>query len=114
MGFWGLFLLLLFGVHLLIKRVAQVIKWERLHWLIQGMGLMLGGLRGLWWSGFLLIVLASSGVIWVQQAVEERSLIGPSLLPVSRTILEQVGDRFPGGAQPHGGDLVPPIRSDAT
>ena len=111
-GFWGLFLLLLLGVHLLIKRVAQVIKWERLHWLIQGVGLIFGGLRGLWWSGFLLIVLASSGVIWVRQAVEERSLIGPSLLPASRTVLEQVANRFP-VAQPRGSDLVPPIRSDA-
>lgn len=113
LGFWGLFLLLLLGVRLLIKRMVQVIRWERLHWLIQGLGLLLGGLRGLWWSGFLLIVLASSGMLWVRQAVEERSLIGPSLLPASRTILEQVADRFP-GAQPHGDDLVPPVRSDTT
>ena len=112
-GFGEFFLVLVVGARLIIKRVAQVIKWERLHWLIQGMGLMLGGLRGLWWSGFLLIVLASSGVISVRQAVEGRSLIGPSLLPVSRTVLEQVADRFP-GAQPHGDDLVPPVRSDTT
>ena len=112
-GFWGLFLILVLGVHLIIKRVVQIIKWERLHWLIQGMGLLLGGLRGLWWSGFLLIVLAGSGVTWIQRSVEEHSLIGPSLLPASRAVLEQVADRFP-CAQSRGSDFVPPLISHAT
>ena len=113
-GFWGFFLVLVVGVRLILKRVAQVIRWERIHWTIQGMGMLLGGLRGLWWSGFFAVVLASSGVTWLQQSVEEHSLIGPSLLPASRAILEQVADRFP-GAQPHGTEPVPPIiPSDGT
>ncbi len=97
---------------MIVKRVAGVIKWERVHWLLQGMGLLLGGLRGLWWSGFLLIVLASSGFNGLRQSVEERSLIGPQLLPVARRSLEQVVERFP-GALPRGSDLVPLIK-DAT
>ena len=76
--------------------------------------MLLGGLRGVWWSGIFIIVLASSGVTWLQQGVEERSLIGPLLLPASREMLEQVAGRFP-GAQPHGTELVPPvIQSDET
>ena len=113
LGFWGLFLILTLVAHLVAKRVAQAIKWERLHWLIQGMGLLLGGLRGAWWSGFLLIVLASSGVTWLLRGVQEHSLIGPSLLPVSRAVLEQVADRFP-GASSRGSDLVPPFKAGAT
>ena len=112
-GFWGLFLMLVLGGHLIIDRAATLIKEERLHWALQGMGLFLGGLRGLWWSGFLLIVLASSGLNGLRQSVEERSLIGPQLLPVARASLEQVAERFP-GAQPRGSDLVPSIGSDAT
>ena len=113
-GFWGFFLVLVIGVRLLLKRVAQLIKWERIHWIIQGMGMLLGGLRGLWWSGFFVIVLASSGVTWLRQGVEERSLIGPALLSASRAILEDVAGRFP-GAQPHGAELVPAIiQSDET
>lgn len=113
LGFWGLFFILVLVAHLVVKRVAHAIRWERLHWLVQGMGVLLGGLRGVWWSGFLLITLASSGIAWLRQGVQERSLIGPSLLPVSRAVLEQVADRFP-GASSRGSDLVPPLKAEAT
>ena len=108
-AFWGLFLSVWWGVRLVLKRVANVIKWERFHWLFQGGGLVLGGLRGLWWSGFILLVFSSTGVPFLRASVEERSVLGPRVLHVFRTSLERVTDRFP-GAQHRSVDLIPHVQ----
>ena len=106
--FWAFFLIVSLAVRIVLRRAADVIKWERLHWAVQGLGLVLGGLRGLWWSGFLLVVLSSSGVAFLRQSVEERSMFGPRLLHVAREGLVRAADRFPGAAG-RGPDLVPPL-----
>ena len=107
--FWGFFFILLIGMHIILKRITQVIKWEQVHWAVQGIGLVLGGFRGLWWAGFLALALSSSGFGALQESVAERSILGPRLLDVSRAGLEQVAARFPG---PKAGDvLIPPILS---
>ncbi len=111
--FWGLFLSLLYGVHLIIRAVTSTIKWERLHWSIQGCGLILGGLRGLWWAGFTLVVLSASGVTYFQESVETRSVIGPRLLPIATTGLEYATAFYP-GSQYHTEVLVPPIQQKAS
>ena len=105
----ALFLILIFAVHMIIRRVTNVIKWERLHWAIQGLGLMVGALRGLWWSGLILAVLTSSGVTYLQESVEKRSVLGPRLAQLARVQLEQVADRFP-GASLRGPFLIPPMK----
>jgi uncharacterized membrane protein required for colicin V production len=48
--FWLIFLMMALALRVVLARLGDVIKWERLHWTIQGLGLILGGLRGLWWS----------------------------------------------------------------
>ena len=110
--FWTLFLLLWVVVRLIQKRLSAVIKWERLHWIIQSAGLVCGGLRGLWWAGFIVVVLSSSGFTYLRQSVEERSLLGPKLLRLSRDALGQAADRFP-GAVSRGAELVPPVKPSA-
>ena len=110
--FWGLFLILAAAMRVIVRRLSEVMKWERLHWIVQGMGLVLGGLRGLWWSGFILVALSSSGVTVLQQSVEERSVLGPRMLNVARNTLGRVADQFP-GAKNRGLMLVPPIRLSA-
>ena len=107
--FWAFFLILVLLVHMVLKRVTDVIKWERLHWALQGFGLVLGGLRGFWWATFLLIALTSSGFTGVRESVEKRSVIGPGLLPIGRMTVERVIDRFP-GAENRGQTLIPPIK----
>ena len=107
--FWGLFLSLVYAVRLIIKTVTSAIKWERLHWFIQGCGLILGGLRGLWWAGFTLVVLSASGITYFQESVEMRSIIGPRLLPIASTALEYATALYP-GSQYHTEVLVPPIQ----
>ena len=108
--FWGLFVILLVGMHVVLRRITHVIKWERLHVAVQGLGLVLGGLRGVWWAGFLALVLSSSGIGPLQQSVEERSLLGPRLVDVSRTTLEDITSRFPDASVRHE-SFIPPILS---
>lgn len=105
MGFWSLFGLLVVIVRVVSRRVTDVLKWERLHWFVQGVGLFLGGVRGLWWAGFLLIVLVSSGVPFLATSVEQGSVLGPRLLAVAQGGLEQVANRFPGSKH----RPVPPV-----
>jgi uncharacterized membrane protein required for colicin V production len=108
--FTGLLLLCVLLVHVVLRRLTELIKWERLHWTIQGLGLILGGMRGLWWSGLVLVVLISSGVTYLQESVEVRSVLGPRLAGIARENLERIADRFPGAAQRGSGHLVPPLR----
>ena len=107
--FWGLFLILLFAVRLLLRRVTEVLKWERVSWLTQGIGMVLGGVRGVWWSGFIILALSSSGFSYLQESVEHRSLLGPRLLELSQANLERIADQFP-GAQGRGETLIPPAK----
>ena len=107
--FVALFFGLLVAVHRLVKFLTAFIKWERLHWFIQGIGIALGALRGLWWSGFLLLVFVSSGVTYLKASVEERSIFGPRLVDLSRESLERVANQFP-GAEHRGETLVPPVK----
>ncbi len=108
--FWAVFLILMVAVHMVVRRVAHLVKWEPLHWFTQAIGLTLGGLRGVWWSGFLALALSLSGFIYAQQSVEERSVLGPPLLRMYRPRLEQIADRFPGKGF-RGNTLMPPAKA---
>ena len=106
--FWVFFLISWLAIRVILRSLTGLMKWERVHWVLQGAGLVLGGLRGLWWSGFLLLVFVASGFVYLQQSVEERSVFGPRVLAASRTCLEQLAARWPGGVS-HDGVLIPPI-----
>lgn len=106
--FWVVFLSLLLAVRIFTRRVSDLIKWERLHWMIQGVGMVLGGIRGLWWAGIIVIGLSSAGVEYLRVSVEENSVLGPQLVTTARTVLEDVVQVFPGAA-PRGTALFPPL-----
>ena len=96
--------LLLLGVGLFVGRLlllalTNFLKWERLHWIVQGLGLMLGGLRGLWWAGLLLLLLLATGVPYLKDSIEERAVFGPRLASVAKDSLEFVADWYPGHAK---------------
>ena len=85
------------GVHLFLRKVVErFLKWERLHWTVQGTGLTLGGIRGLWWAGLVMLVLLATGLPYLSDSVQERSTLGPRLVEVSTTVLTEVADRYPG------------------
>ena len=105
-----LFLGTLVLVRMGINRLTELIKWERLHWAIQGLGMILGGLRGLWWAGLILLICASSGFGYLRESVETESILGPRLVGLSREGLGRIADRFP-GSQSGRRVLIPPMRS---
>ena len=107
MSFIALFLTLWIVSRVVIRSFSQIMKWERLHWLLQSIGLVLGGLRGLWWSAFLFVVLSSSGFLYLRQSIDERSLLAPRLLDVSRQTMVRLLEEVPGASR--GTQLVPAV-----
>ncbi len=96
-AFWAVFFAVLLTVHVLVRSLTQLVKWEPFHWVTRSLGLAVGGLRGLWWSGVILLALTSSGFVYLRESVEERSMVGPRLVTVARERLEQILDWVPGG-----------------
>ena len=108
--FWALLFGSLFLVHLLIKFMTTFLKWEKVHWFIQGLGITLGALRGLWWSGLLILAFVSSGFPYLRTSVEDRSVLGPRLLTLSHEWFERVADGFP-GAEYRSKPILPPLKA---
>jgi hypothetical protein len=97
------------GLRVVIRAAAAVVKWERIHWFLQGVGLFLGTLRGTWWAGLVVLAMGVSGFQYLQESVQRASLFGPHLAAAARESLIAVTDRFP-GARSRVTTLVPPAR----
>ncbi len=97
--FFVLFLILLVTGDRLAQGAARLLSWERSHWAVQGAGLAVGGLRGLWWTGLMLMLLSASGVAYLRDSVEAHSVFGPKFLDSTSRTIVQVVDRFPGASQ---------------
>jgi uncharacterized membrane protein required for colicin V production len=108
MVFWLVFLTVTLAGRWVIAQVARVIQWERVHWTMQGLGGLLGALRGLWWGGFVALALSSSGFAYLQDSVSLRSLFGPQLSALSQASLEALSQRLPGWPSPP--QLIPPVK----
>jgi len=107
--FLVLFVTVRFLVRLLVRLCCDVVKWERLHWFVQGLGLFFGGVRGLWWAGFLVVVLTGTQIPYLKSSVEEKSIVGPRLAQLAQNTIEQVANMFPGAGQRRSLALVPAI-----
>ncbi len=83
-------------MHVLLRALTKVLKWERLHWFIQLVAVACGALRGMGWAGLVVLALAWSGVPYFTASVEERSLSGPFIVGKAQMVLEEVSNRFPG------------------
>ena len=111
--FWGFFLMVLVVFHTVVRRLTSLMKWERIHWSIQGMGMVLGTVRGLWWSGFVLLALSMSGFVYLQQSIQDRSVLGPRLTETSHSVLERLVNQLPGQLRQRGDIFIPPIGKQA-
>lgn len=107
--FWLLLIGLSLAWRVVMRAAASVVKWERVHWFLQSLGLILGAARGGWWAGLIVLSLTTSGFQYLQQSAQERSLLGPHLASVSREGLLAITDRFPGTGY-RLKTLVPPAR----
>ena len=108
-SFWVLFLIVVMITRLITKYVASFIKWERLHWVLEVVGMLVGALRGFWWAGILLVAFSSSGIPFLRRSVEERSVLSPYLLNVSYENLEYATNHFPGAELKQPETLFPPL-----
>ena len=71
-----------------------------------------GLLRGLWWIAIILVAMATSGVPYLKASVEERSVLGPNMLPFVQKALEEVANQFP-GTDGRGEEIIPPMKRTA-
>ncbi len=104
--FWGLLSVLFVCVQFLMRLIVRLIKPPASHWSLRAVGLLVGSVHGLWWSGVLLVALSSSGAVYLRNSVEERSILGRRLRPPSEMCLRWVADRLPGAAG-RGDQLIP-------
>lgn len=96
LGSAGAFLLLVLPTFLVIRRCTSLLGRSRVPWFLQGLGLILGSVRGLWWAGVLLVFLLSTGQPYLTRSIAERSLVGGQLVQASRRGIRLVSDRLPG------------------
>lgn len=108
--FWVVFAFLTFIAHLLIRRLTEIVKWERIHWTIQGMAMLLGLARGLWWCAVIMVALTSSGLSYLSQSAGEHSVIGSRWLSQAEQLLDVTATQYPGGLARQG-ELIPPART---
>ena len=95
-------------VHQALRRVAPSILRERFqHWILQIVGLVLGGIRGVWWAGLVLLLMLSLGMPYLTTSIKERSMLGPALADWARQSFQAVAEWSPGR---HAGDVMPSIR----
>jgi len=99
--FWFSFAVFAFLISHLVRRIAGLMKWERLNVVLQGAGLICGSLRGWWWSAVLLVGLSSSSIPSLQESAEQRSLIGIQFMPGAREMLRQAIEFFPASPDPN-------------
>lgn len=100
---------MLFVVSFTVRIVGRVLKWERHHWAVQGMGLLIGGVRGLWIGGLFAVILTSSGFDYLRDSVERESVFGGHLHERARMVFTRVSARAPGG-ETRDPRLVPRVR----
>ena len=92
----ALFLTVILIVQLLLRWTVGLLRGGRFDWVIQGLGLVVGGVRGLWWAGFILVVLTSTGIVYCHDSVRLHSVSGPRLEPLARQAIGLIVSRFPG------------------
>ena len=106
--FWALLLVLGLLMRAGLRAINKIVKWERVHWFLQGLGVAVGLVRGFWWASLVLLTLVASGVPYLESSAQERSMLGPQLLTPAYESYRWVTDRFP-GAQYRWRTLAPPL-----
>lgn len=95
-------------IRVVAHRLAMLIKWQSMNWMTGGLGLVLGGLRGVWWVGIALLMLQSTGWSYLGSSVSERSVFGPWVVHAVSKGLGQVTHWIPGSPSPE--LLVPSLQ----
>ena len=84
------------ALRMVIVRLAAHMTWEGSNGIVQGLGLLMGGVRGLWWAGLGLLMLLATGVPYIAESIQQRSLFSPTLVTMFRRTLTRTVDVVPG------------------
>ncbi len=84
------------AAYLIVRKCTSLLTHERVHWIVQGVGMAVGSVRGLWLAGVILLFVLSWNRPYLASSITERSLMGPHLVDVARTGIRWVVDRAPG------------------
>ncbi len=107
--FWLIFLSAALAVRFVLKHITELIAWERLHWVGQMIGLVLGAARGFWWSAVIVVALSSAGIEQLKGSVES-SLLGAPYSEMAHRMLEEASSYVPGASARRDNALFPPAR----
>ena len=105
-GFGVLWLTVAFVAHLTVSRLAALLTRERFHWMTQGVGMIVGSVRGLWWAGLILLFMLSWNQPYLASSITKRSLMGASLVKRSQASLRWMTDRVFGHTARGGQSLL--------
>ncbi len=86
-------------VHWLMRKMGTLLQWERLHWTLQGLGLLVGAVRGLWWAGLFVLIAQSWNIDYFEESVQKRSIFGPQVQAWAQDYIGQVAGLLPGRAE---------------
>lgn len=101
------FFVVIFVVRTIVRRVSVLLEWDGLHLAVHGLGLVVGAIRGLWWAGLIVVMMTSSGFVYLRNSVRQDSMFGAGLEQLSRRTMTMVVDRFPGAGER--ADLIPRV-----
>lgn len=107
-SFWLLFLACVVGMQWLVRQITGAAKGERIYSITQLLGVVFGVLRGFWWSAVFLIALTSSGLPYLIESAEQRSILGPKMTASSRELVDRVSLQYPGAENRHE-SLIPGV-----
>lgn len=83
-------------VGIVARLLVRLIKCDVTSWITNTGAFLLGGLRGLWWSGLLLLILLATDTPYLKESIEARSLAGPRLVQLSQHSVGWVTQHYPG------------------
>jgi uncharacterized membrane protein required for colicin V production len=96
--FWLVLIGLVAGLRSGLRVLVSLVKGERIHWFLQGVGAVVGGARGVWWAGLITLSMAVSGFPYLEASTAERSLLGLPIMKFTHDTLVRVTNRLPGAA----------------
>ena len=114
LNFTSFVLLLLVGAvflaSLIVRLFARFLQESQLRRTLPGVGLVLGGVRGVWWSGVLVSIVLAMEHPYLTASIRERSILSPQLVKVTQQSLRWITDRYPGHDRHHA-VLIPHLSS---
>lgn len=84
------------GAGLTVRLFTKLLQEHPIRRALPAVGLMLGGARGLWWAGMLLLIVLATERPYLTTSITQRSLVSPRLVKATQHNLRWLANRVPG------------------